>query len=326
MKSIVLALALCAGALWNGAAAAAEKVSFAYLKDPAVEAVMYAIRTGKVKSDKVEAELRPLAVPALIQATMTKQYDIVQSSTLSLPDAHDKGLKLAVVGVAQRLIPGGEGMALWVRNDSAVKSIADLKGKSLGVTGLRSMGTSLIRIALSKKHGLNTAVQGGDIRYVEMPGGNLPGALAAGRIDATNLVPTQAIAAREDKALRRLGDISRDLQEIVGSDIVFTLLVGYPERLQARPEAYREFLRMLKLSSDYVLANRDEVFKAIGQEYNMAPEALETWFTRYLTFGVEVTESDRKSIARVWQLTKELNVISAYPDIDSVVWSGALKR
>ncbi|HSV82522.1 MAG TPA: MqnA/MqnD/SBP family protein [Ramlibacter sp.] len=325
MKSI-LALALAAGALFSGVALAAEKVSFAYLKDPAVEAVMYGIKTGKVKSDKVEAELRPLAVPALIQATMTKQYDIVQSSALSLPDAQDKGLKLAIVGVAQRLIPNGDGMALWVRNDSPVKSIADLKGKSLGITGLRSMGTSLIRIALWKKHGLNTSVQGGDIRFIEMPGGNLPGALATGRIDATNLVPTQAIAAREDKTLRRLGDISRDLQEIVGTDIVFTLLVGYPERLQAKPDAYREFLRMLKQSSEYALANRDEVFKAIGQEYNMPPAVLEAWFTRYLTFSVEVGDSDRKSIARVWQLCKELNVVGAYPDVDSVIWSGALKR
>jgi len=324
MKSI-LALALAAGTLFSGAAAAAEKISFAYLKDPAVEAVVYAIKAGKIKSDKVEPELRALAVPAAIQATMTKQYDIVQTSTLALPDAQDKGLKLSIVGVAQRLIPNGEGMGLWVKDDSPIKSMADLKGKSLGVTGLRSMGTSLIRIALWKKHGLNTALQAGDIRYVEMPGGNLPGALAAGRIDATNLVPTQAIAAREDKTLRRF-DISRDLQDIVGTDIVFTLLVGYPERLQAKPEAHKEFLRMLKLSSEYALANREEVFKAIAQEYNVPPSVLETWFTRYLTFSVDIGESDRKSIARVWQLCKELSVIGAYPEVDSVIWSGALKR
>jgi len=287
--------------------------------------VVYAIKAGKIKSDKVEPELRALAVPAAIQATMTKQYDIVQTSTLALPDAQDKGLKLSIVGVAQRLIPNGEGMGLWVKDDSPIKSMADLKGKSLGVTGLRSMGTSLIRIALWKKHGLNTALQAGDIRYVEMPGGNLPGALAAGRIDATNLVPTQAIAAREDKTLRRF-DISRDLQDIVGTEIVFTLLVGYPERLQAKPEAHKEFLRMLKLSSEYALANREEVFKAIAQEYNVPPSVLETWFTRYLTFSVDIGESDRKSIARVWQLCKELSVIGAYPEVDSVIWSGALKR
>ena len=319
----VLSLAVGTAVFWSAAATAADKISFAYLKDPALEAVVYAIKAGKVKSDKVEAELRPLAVPALIQATMTKQYDVVQTSTVSLPDARDKGLNVAIVGVAQRLIPNGEGMALWVRNDSPIKSISDLKGKSLGITGLRSMGTSLIRIALWKKHGLNTAVQGGDIRYVEMPGGNLPAALAAGRIDATNLVPTQAIAARQDKSLRQLGNLSRDLHEVIGSDIVFTVLVGYPERLQAKPEAYKEFLKLLKASSDYVLAHRDEVFKAIGQEYGMAPESLELWFTRYLTFGVEVTDGDRTSIARVWQLSKDLNVIGSYPDIDSVVWTGA---
>jgi NitT/TauT family transport system substrate-binding protein len=321
----LLSLAVGAAALCSTAAMAVEKVSFAYLKDPALEAVVYAIKTGKVKSDKVEAELRPLAVPALIQATMTKQYDIVQTSTVSLPDAKDKGLNLAIVGVAQRLIPNGEGMALWVKSDSPIKSISELKGKSLGITGLKSMGTSLIRIALWKKHGLNTAVQGGDIRYVEMPGGNLPGALAGGRIDVTNLVPTQAIMARQDKSLRQLGSLSSDLQEVIGSDIVFTLLVGYPERLQAKPEAYREFLKLLKASSEYVLAHRDEVFKAIGQEYGMEPESLEQWFTRYLTFGVEITENDRKSIAQLWQLSKDLNVIGSYPEIDSVVWPGALK-
>ena len=46
-----------------------KKISYAYLLDPAYDAVVWAINNGKVKSDLIEIEARSLAIPQLLQAT-----------------------------------------------------------------------------------------------------------------------------------------------------------------------------------------------------------------------------------------------------------------
>ena len=55
---------------------AKEKVSYAYLADPALEGVMYAIKNGIVKSDKISIETSALQIPALISSTPAKKYQV----------------------------------------------------------------------------------------------------------------------------------------------------------------------------------------------------------------------------------------------------------
>ena len=57
IKKIGLPVAAAvAGLLTISPVSAKEKVTYAYLADPALEGVMYAIKTGKVKSDKITIE------------------------------------------------------------------------------------------------------------------------------------------------------------------------------------------------------------------------------------------------------------------------------
>ena len=50
-----------------GGALAKEVVKFGYLSDPSHEAVMWALKNGKVKSDSIEVQADALQIPALIQ-------------------------------------------------------------------------------------------------------------------------------------------------------------------------------------------------------------------------------------------------------------------
>ena len=65
---ILAALALTVGPV-AGSAWAQTTIKLGYLADPSHEAVMWALRNGKVKSDKVKVEATPLDISALIQAT-----------------------------------------------------------------------------------------------------------------------------------------------------------------------------------------------------------------------------------------------------------------
>ena len=71
----------------RGFAQAKEKVTYAYLLDPAYDAVTWAMTNGKVTSDLIAVEARGLAIPQLIQATSAKQYDVIMTAVIAIPSA-----------------------------------------------------------------------------------------------------------------------------------------------------------------------------------------------------------------------------------------------
>ena len=71
--------------LQAGPAAAKETVSFGYLADPSHEAVLWALRNGKVKSDKIDVQATGLQISALIQATSARTYDVIETAAMAIP-------------------------------------------------------------------------------------------------------------------------------------------------------------------------------------------------------------------------------------------------
>ena len=66
---------------------AKEKVTYAYLLDPAYDAVTWAMSNDKASSDLITVEARGLAIPQLIQATSAKQYDVIMTAVIAIPPA-----------------------------------------------------------------------------------------------------------------------------------------------------------------------------------------------------------------------------------------------
>src|ERR1043165_6484093 len=93
---------------------AKEKLTYAYLLDPAYDAVTWAMSNGKVTSDLIEVEARGLAIPQLIQATSAKQYDVIMTAAIAIPPAAAGGFELMVLSTALQKSPAGEGAGLWV--------------------------------------------------------------------------------------------------------------------------------------------------------------------------------------------------------------------
>ncbi|MGQ0663804.1 MAG: ABC transporter substrate-binding protein [Pseudomonadota bacterium] len=309
-----------------GPAGAQEKVTFAYLLDPSYEAVLYGMKSGKVKSDKIVVETRALAIPALLQATSAKQFDVVMTAVIGVPRAIAQGLPLSIMATGLRYHASGEGADIWVKNDSPIRTVADLKGKTLGVYGINSTGITLIRLALWKKYNMNVAIDGGDFRFVEVPAPSLPAALATDRIDAATLIHSQAYQASQKGEFRSIVRTAADMMEVFGLRMVSAVMVGYPERLEARPVAFREFARMLKETAAYALEHQDEVFPAIARQANIEPGFFTTWFTRYSDAPGAITAQDITAINKVWELSKELGLIQDYPDANGVIWRHAIRE
>ena len=227
--------------------------------------MLYAIRQGIVKSDKIEIDGKALAIPALIQSTPTKRFDVIMNAVMAIPLAAKRGLKLTVLSTALRAAKGGLGAGIWVKKESPYKTMADLKGKTLGNYALRSTGTTWIRLALLKKYKLNVSYKGGDLRWVQIPAPALLTALETGRVDAATLIHAQAFKARGTGKYRVLAWTSQDIRALYGVETVAAVNVTYPEKLAKRPAAFREFNRMLYESVQYAVKNADKVGAAIAK-------------------------------------------------------------
>jgi NitT/TauT family transport system substrate-binding protein len=306
-------------------AQAKEKITYAYLLDPAYDAVTWAMTNGKVTSDLITVEARGLAIPQLIQATSAKQYDVIMTAVIAIPPAAARGLELKVLSTALQQSSGGEGGGIWVKTDSPIRNPKELKGKSLGSYALRSTGYTQVRLALIHKYGLDAALEGGDLKQVEIQAPNLPGALAAGQIDAATLIHSQAFRALKSREFRPIAETGRDNIETYGMRFVSALNVSYPERLAQRPDAFKEFNRMFRESARFALAHRDEVFGAVGKQTNLPPEFFDWWFEKSSDVPGTFEESHAQAIMKLYELSKEIGMIQSFPDIRTVAWEHVLR-
>jgi len=308
-----------------GLAQARDKVTYAYLLDPAYDAVTWAMTNGKVTSDLITVEARGLAIPQLIQATSAKQFDVIMTAVIALPPAAARGLELRIMSTALQQAAAGEGAGVWVKKDSAIQRPQELKGKALGSYGLRSTGYTQVRLALIHKYGLNAALEGGDLKQLEIQAPNLPAALAAGRIDAATLIHSQAFRALKSGEFRPIAETGRDNIELYGMRFISALNVAYPERLAQRPDAFREFNRMFRDSVRYALAHRDEVFGAVGAQNNLPPEFFTWWFEKSSDVPATFEESHAQAIMKLYELSREIGMIQNFPDVRTLVWENALR-
>jgi NitT/TauT family transport system substrate-binding protein len=308
-----------------GLGQARERITYAYLLDPAYDAVTWAMRNGKVSSDLVTVEARGLAIPQLIQATAAKQYDVIMTAVIGIPPAVQRGLEVRVMSNALQAAAAGEGGGVWVKRDSPIQRPQELRGKTLGSYALRSTGYAQVRFALARKYGLYVALEGGDMRQVEIQAPNLPGALAAGQIDAGALIHSQAFRARESGEFRVIAETTRDNIEVFGMRFISAVNIAYPERLTQRPDAHREFNRLFRASAQYALANRDEVFGAVGTQANLPRAFFDWWFDRTSEVAGTFTEEHAQVIMRLYELSKEMGLLPDYPDIRRYVWEHALR-
>jgi NitT/TauT family transport system substrate-binding protein len=319
------ALAAAFAAVLALPAAAKEVVRFAYLADPSHEAVMWALKNGKVTSDTIEVEADALQIPALIQATAARSYDVVQTAGMAIPRARARGLDLRIIGTALRYHAEGEGADVWVPADSEIQTAEDLKGKTVAVYSIGSSGVTLVRIALANAHGLDVALEGGDLELVEMPAPGMPAALSAGRVDAATLIHAQAFEARKTGAFRSIASTAVDNYEAFGVRMVSAVLAGYGDKLDAEPEKHREFLRLLHESVEYVRENPDEVFAAVGEETDVDPAFFETWFAEFSEFPVLLSEDDVEAIGVLWREAETLGLLEDAPPVEETVWSETLR-
>lgn len=323
MTALLTALALIAS---NQLAVAKEKISYAYQVDPIFEAILWGIKNGKVTSDLIEIDASPIAIPALIQATPTKRYDVVQSDVIGVPRSAERGLELRILSTAIRYRPEGDAHIIFAPKDSSIKSVEDLKGKKIGVTSLGSTGFHNLRFALGEGFGVNVDITGGDFQWVELPPATMFAALSQNRVDAASLSLTHTYRAKVGGEFKQVIFAGRKMFELFGLQMISSVNVGYPEKLDAKPELYREFNRMLKASADYMHANADEVYAEVGKSFNIEPDIFRGLQATLAEFPASLEKKDINALAKEWELAHKYKLLKSVPKVEDFVWKGVEVR
>eukprot|EP01037_Dinobryon_pediforme_P035401 gene35401-41771_t len=170
-----------------------------------------------------------------------------------------------------------------------------------------------VREAVAKKYGLNMALEGGDVKQVEIVAPNLPAALATGQVDAASLIHSQAFRAKQSGEFVNICETGQILNDVYGP-LVSAVNVGYPERLAARPEAFKEFCRMMKESSAYALSHRDEVFGDLAKVANVDRSFFDWWFDRTTAVPGTFNAKHAAAVTKAWEIAKAFGMIQSVPD------------
>jgi NitT/TauT family transport system substrate-binding protein len=146
--------------------------------------VYYAQEMGFFKDAGLDVHVTPMTnSSAIIAALAGGGGDIGNSVVGSVADARGKGIPVLFLAPAGMSDISSPTAALIVAKDSPIKTAADLKGKTIAVSGLNDL-TYFATRAWIDKNGGNSA----DSKYVELPFPQMAIAVVSHRIDAAYTV------------------------------------------------------------------------------------------------------------------------------------------
>jgi NitT/TauT family transport system substrate-binding protein len=306
-------------------ARAVETLTLDTIEDPIYEAAIWALETGKVVDPTVDIKVQLMPIPRNQAATMAQAFNITSTGVMSVPQLAEGGINAKIFATAYRYKPEGHAIDVWVMKSSPYQSVMDLKGKTVASQTLENQGTTSLRMIMAMKYGMNADTVGGDLRWVEMPSPQLEPALQSGKIDAAVIGTMQAFTAEKKGLYRSVLQGPKELEALYGGPMPTVVFIGFEPDMDKRPAAYMTAARLLRESSEYMVAHDGEVFAAVAPKYRMDPADLAGWFARYSSMPFSMTQTDEKIFLEVWQAGQKLGLIAHAPaSADAFVWSKAV--
>jgi ABC-type nitrate/sulfonate/bicarbonate transport system substrate-binding protein len=208
----------------------------------------------------------------MTQALAAGALDCATQGVLSLANgAANGGLKAYIVAQHVYEKPGGFSVYWAVKDDSPIKTVADLKGKTVGISVLGG-GTYGPFAMMLKKNGVDPEK---DIKLVEVGFAVSEDALRQGRVDAVNMNQPFAARAEAKGGIHKLFALSDVMPNIV--QILEACRADFVDKNPDLAKAYvADITRGMKLA----LANRDETLKVVSEVMKAPIPVLETYLLK----------------------------------------------
>ncbi len=305
--------------------AAQEVITYGSLPDPGYDAVVWAIENSKVSEPGVSLKVeRVSSIPALMQAAMTAQFNMIPNGVLAIPQMRESGIPVKILSTLLRYHPEGHSADLWVTKDSPYKTIQDLKGKTIAVVSGEAQNVLSVRWVISERLGMNADIVGGDFKWVEMPHAQFEAALQSGRVDAAAFSNVPSYTLTKGGAYRSVVHGSKELQTMFGGPMPSLFMLGYEPDLNKRPDTYVAAGKLLKASAEYVVRNPDEVFSAVAPKFKMSKDDVQVWFSTFAQMPLALGPTDKLVMLKAWQTGLKYGQLKKAPaSADEIVWPKA---
>jgi taurine transport system substrate-binding protein len=260
--------------------------------------VAVAEEAGFFKAENIEVRAVVASGGPLMMALLLSGHaEMVMSGANAVAQAISRNAPISIVGGVRNR------MDYALIGSKGYKSLKDLKGKFIGVTGVGSLG-EFVTLESLRRSGL---VRDRDYTVVYIEGGPAArmAALRTGRVVAVPLTPGQRVVMTEEgfPVLLEIGDVLPELPS--------TVLVATKQFINANPNTLVKILRALGKSMDLIRADKDKAVQ-MGQAYGLRGEAaLERKALNFYADDFDV-RLKRESVAAVLNSLKLKGPIDEY--------------
>jgi ABC-type nitrate/sulfonate/bicarbonate transport system substrate-binding protein len=183
------------------------------------------------------------------QAFEAGAIDLASSSANGVIFAAAEGVTVKIIASISRESTRGFSTGFYVKENSSIKSVPDLKGKTVAINGFSTSGHLWLKAAL-EKHALDEH----DVTIAPIPFPAMQESLEAGRVDAAELPQPFAALAEKQMHPRKIFDAKYG----VPFDEELIVLIGKDEFLRNNPEPIRAFLADLEATTRFYLEKPSE--------------------------------------------------------------------
>lgn len=202
-----------------------------------------------------------------------------------------------------------------VKGDSGISTIADLKGKTIGVSSLAGSEAVTAKRALNAA-GVDISADSGEVSFAVYTTTDLPVALDNGAIDAIAVPDPVATTAEKEYGLVALLDTATD--EPYASEYCCVSFVS-SEVAEAHPEIAAAFTRAVLKGAAYVAAHPEETAQLqIDGEYVSGDPAANAEILKSYRF-IPSVQGGYDALDNVARDLQTIGVLKAETDIDAMI-------
>ena len=315
MKPLARLAAFAVAAIFSLGSASADEIRLAAQPIPCYAPIFVAKKKGWLEEELAKVGAHPTiqlvtfaAGPPINESFAAGQQDFGFLGDTPAIIGKSVGLETSLIGKSS---VGPKSLAVVVATNSPLASPADLKGKKVAVTK-GSYAHHLLALVL-QQGGLGFS----DIELINLPNGDIPGALIAGSIDAGAVWEPIITKFEAQKAIRVLADGT-------GIKTGVLALIASTDFVKKKPEQTQALLRAYARGAAWIKSNPQEAAELVTADVNLQPDLLVKVFAKF-DYSPALTDQDVAELKKSAAFMKEVGIIKTAVDIDAFADRGVAK-
>lgn len=240
--------------------------------------------------------------PLVNEAVAAGEADMGFMADLPAIIARSSGQPIEIVS---NVAYGEKGLAVLVKTDSDIESVADLKGKKVAyATG--SYAQHLLALLLS-----NEGLTLDDVESINLGAGDQPAALSSGEVDAI-VIWEQYISKLTSEGVAR---VLADGTGVKRGNMINYFVTDYAE---AHPEVVKAYIKALDRANEVLKNDPEQAAELVAEDFGVDKELMLEIIPKF-TYDTALTEDDIAEITKVKDFSLEAGIITNDVDMDSFI-------